>query len=173
MTPCEIGMSTLEPVTLREMEDGDLDQVMAIERVSFRTPWTVNMFKSELRARISRNLVALAGACGRQEIVGYVSFWAFADESHLNSLAVRSDFRRRGVASKLLEAMVERSKKEGALRGTLEVRESNQAAIALYERYGYVVAGRRPNYYDDTKEDALIMWCDFRYTMKRTSSDDL
>ncbi|HRR41632.1 MAG TPA: ribosomal protein S18-alanine N-acetyltransferase [Syntrophales bacterium] len=166
-------MSTLEYVTLREMEEGDLDQVMAIETVSFRTPWTVNMFKSELRARISRNLVVLAGACGRQEIAGYVSFWVFADESHLNSLAVRDDFRRRGVASKLLEAMVERSKKEGALRGTLEVRESNQAAIALYERYGYVVAGRRRNYYDDTKEDALIMWCDFRHTMKRTPSDDL
>jgi len=96
-----------------------------------------------------------------------------ADESHLNSLAVRSDFRRKGVASKLLEAMVERSKKEGALRGTLEVRESNRAAIALYERYGYVVAGRRPNYYDDTKEDALIMWRDFRYTIERTSSDEL
>lgn len=173
MTSHGIGMPTLEPTTLRQMEEGDLGEVMAIERVSFRTPWTVNMFKSELRARISRNLVALTQACGTQEIVGYVSFWVFADESHLNSLAVRSDFRRKGVASKLLEAMVERSKKEGALRGTLEVRESNRAAIALYERYGYVVAGRRPNYYDDTKEDALIMWRDFRYTIERTSSDEL
>jgi ribosomal-protein-alanine N-acetyltransferase len=157
------------PMTLeiREMKAEDLNEIMAIEKRSFPTPWSLNMFKKELRVGIARNLVALAGRQDKKQIVGYINFWIFSGESHLNNIAVKNEFRGKGIASRLMKAMIERSCEEGVLRGTLEVREKNRAAIALYVRYGYVVKGRRPNYYYDSKEDAVIMWREFSESVKR------
>lgn len=152
----------IEEMTLRHME-----QIMAIENVSFPTPWSENMFRKELNVSISRNFVALVESKEGKEIVGYMNYWIYAEESHLNNIAVRSDYRGKGVALKLMTEMIRKSLKEGAVLGTLEVRQSNRAAIGLYEKCGYVVKGIRPNYYDDTKEDGLILWCDFEETIKK------
>lgn len=157
-------------IFIEEMTLDDLAEIMAIERASFPTPWSENMFRKELRIAFSRNFVARAGRAGGREIVGYINYWIYASEVHLNSIAVRSDERRQGIASKLMAEMVRKSWQDGARLGTLEVRKSNRAAIGLYEGYGFIVKGVRPGYYEDSKEDGLIMWCDLEESMKRIAA---
>ncbi len=131
----------------------DLDEVLAIERVSFSEPWTREMFRAELTENpCARFFVAVAG--GR--FVGYIGGWVVADELQVVSLAVRPEARRRRVASRLLSHLFERA---GApvKRAYLEVRRSNRAAIEMYEGFGFRVVGVRQGYYDHPKEDALLM----------------
>ncbi len=144
-------------VDIRDMTEGDLEEVMAIECTVFPEPWSTNMFRQELHLPLSRNLTARIVGGG---IVGYITFWIIAGEVHLHTVAVKRDRQRRGVASALMEAMIRRAQKEGVCHATLEVRPSNERARRLYERFGFTVKGIRPCYYADTKEDALIMWAD-------------
>jgi ribosomal-protein-alanine N-acetyltransferase len=160
-------------VRIEEMTVQDMEQIMAIEKVSFPTPWSENMFRKELKVSMSRNFVARIKSEKGKELIGYMNYWIYAGESHLNNIAVRRDYRRKGIASKLMTEMIRKSLKEGAALGTLEVRRTNGAAIRLYERYGYILKGVRPNYYDDTKEDGLIMWCDFKESMKKVAENDI
>jgi ribosomal-protein-alanine N-acetyltransferase len=145
-------------VKIRNMSAADLDEVMKIERESFPTPWSEEMFRAELRSPISRMLVAETEQKGDSAIAGYINFWLVADEFHLNSIAVRGKLKRRGVASALMEEMVRTARRRGSVHGTLEVRRSNAPAQKLYEGFGFMVRGIRPRYYSDTGEDALIMW---------------
>jgi len=147
-------------IKIREMQHGDLDQIMAIEQVSFPTPWSRRMFLSELRGTLSRNFTAGLEKETGFELLGYINYWIYADEAHLNNLAVRTDYRGKGVAFSLVVDMIKRARMEGARWSTLEVRQSNKAALRLYKKLGYDVRGVRPHYYDDTHEDALIMWLD-------------
>lgn len=135
----------------------DVEEVLAIERVVFPAPWTENMFRRELLLPLARNLTARIGG---ERLAGYLNFWFIAGEVHLHHIAVRKDQQRKGVASALLRAMIGLAHQEGARYATLEVRPSNEQARRLYERFGFEVRGIRPLYYDDTKEDALIMWAD-------------
>jgi [ribosomal protein S18]-alanine N-acetyltransferase len=138
----------------------DLPEIMTIEKDSFVSPWSAGMFKDELKVPQSQCLVARIGM-GEESIVGgYMIFWIVADEAHLHNLAVKKELRRQGLARHFMEAMVEISRQTGIKKQTLEVRESNAGAINLYEKCGFVVKGRRPLYYTDTGEDALIMWAD-------------
>ena len=140
------------PITIRSLGYGDLPQVIAIERRAFPTPWSLAMFVLELSKPSGVCLAAVEG--GR--IVGYLICSRYADVMHLMNIAVDPAKRRRGVATALLEKMLERAGREQAY--TLEVRPSNSGAIALYERFGFRSAGTRRRYYRDTGEDALIMW---------------
>lgn len=142
------------------MTEEDISEVLAIEQASFSTPWSENMFRRELKFSLSRNLVATVWGEGHREIAGYVNFWVIADEIHLHNIAVRKDRQRAGVASALMGEVIRRARKEGAWRAILEVRRSNDGARKLYEKFGFAIVGVRPLYYDDTKEDALIMWAD-------------
>jgi ribosomal-protein-alanine N-acetyltransferase len=144
-------------VTVREMTSDDLDEVLAIEQTSFPTPWTKAMFREELFIPLCHDLVALCG----ERIVGYICFSIVVDEVHLRNIAVHRDWKRRGIASKMIAEMICLSSEKGADRVTLEVRESNRGAIDLYKKFGFVVKGVRPLYYNDTGEDALILWADF------------
>lgn len=141
----------------REMTGDDLDDVLAIERASFPTPWSREMFLEELAYPFCYDFVAFVG----EILVGYISFAVVCDEAHLRNVAVHHDWKRHGVASELLAQMITIASFMGARRGTLEVRESNRAALALYKQFGFVVEGVRPSYYQETGEDALIMWVDF------------
>jgi len=97
----------------------------------------------------------------KESIVGgYMIFWIVADEAHLHNVAVKKEFRRQGLARGFMNIMKEIAKQAGVKYQTLEVRESNTGAINLYRKCGFVVKGRRPLYYTDTHEDALIMWAD-------------
>ena len=143
------------------MLSNDIPEVMEIERASFSSPWSEGMFRKELLSPISYSLVALIDDEMRSgEVAGYINFWIVADEIHLNNVAVKKNMKRKGIATSLLQAMFGTGRQADAPRATLEVRVSNSAAIALYNKFKFVVKGIRPRYYNDTQEDALIMWAD-------------
>ena len=143
-----------------EYEEGDIDQILAIERDSFPTPWSANIFRGEIISPISRLLVARFESGWDGLVAGYLVYWQVADEIHLHNIAVRRDMRRQGIASRLLGEAVRCSRLKGARWLTLEVRRSNRAAQRFYKKFGFSVRGIRPGYYTDTGEDALIMWAD-------------
>jgi ribosomal-protein-alanine N-acetyltransferase len=145
-----------EMLVTSAMVAADVEEVLAIERSVFSAPWTENMLRQELLLSLARNLTARIG----ELIVGYLNFWVIAGEINLHRIAVRKDQQRKGVAAALLRAMIGLAHQEGARYATLEVRSANEPARRLYERFGFEVRGIRPLYYDDTKEDALIMWAD-------------
>ncbi len=149
-------MST-EPITIRALGYADLPQVIAIERRAFPTPWSLAMFVLELSKPSSVCLAAVQpnGSRGGR-LLGYVICSRYADVWHLMNIAVDPPERRRGIGTALLERLIERAGPEDSY--TLEVRPSNPSAIALYERFGFRTAGTRPRYYQDTGEDAVIMW---------------
>ena len=144
-------------IKTRDMMADDLEDVLVIERASFPIPWSRGIFLGEIEHPFCHDLVALV----ESQIVGYICFAIVYDEIHLRNLAIHRDWKRHGVASRLLSRMIAISSAEGARYGTLEVRKSNTAALELYKRFGFVVEGVRPSYYSETREDALIMWADF------------
>ena len=131
----------------------DLPQVIAIERRAFPTPWSLAMFVLELSKPSGICLAARRDGrmCGYTVCSRYDTVW------HIMNVAVDPDERRTGVATTLLETLLERVGDKRA-RYTLEVRQSNLAAIELYQRFGFRSAGLRPGYYHDNKEDAVVMW---------------
>ncbi len=140
------------------MKVADLSEILAIERVSFPTPWTEGMFLDELKTMQAQCLVVKVDIEGKAVVGAYIIFWIVADEVHLHNLAVRKEFRRQGLGYNLMTLMKDIGAQLGATRQTLEVRETNSAAIKLYRKCGFAVKGRRPKYYNDTGEDALVMW---------------
>jgi ribosomal-protein-alanine N-acetyltransferase len=139
---------------VRRLAYSDLPSVIAIERRSFPTPWSLAMFVLELSKPSGICLAATAG----NELLGYLVCSRYDQVWHLMNVAVAPERRRAGVASTLIDRLVEEG--GGALPFTLEVRVSNRAAITMYERLGFRSAGVRPRYYQDNGEDALIMWLD-------------
>lgn len=149
-------------VVIDLMVNNDLPEVMAIEKESFISPWSEGMFRDELIVKHSQCLVARLGQDKKSIVGGYIIFWIVADEAHLHNLAVKKEFRGQGLAYQFLNMMKEISRQVGVKAQTLEVRESNIDAIKLYRKCGFVVKGRRPLYYTDTQEDALIMWAEIK-----------
>jgi ribosomal-protein-alanine N-acetyltransferase len=145
-------------VTIDLMGRADLPEILAIEKESFISPWTPGMFTQELENTLAQCLVIRITSEGKSVVGAYIIFRLVADEAHLHNLAVKKNFKRHGLAQILLETMKNIAAQVGISACTLEVRESNQEAINLYHKCGFVVKGRRPLYYTDTHEDALIMW---------------
>lgn len=132
----------------------DLDAVLAIERVSFPTPWSREAFLYELRQnQVARSWVARA----ERGVVGYLCLWELGMELHITNLAVHPACRRQGIARTLVATILEDARRRGFTVAVLEVRPSNQEARGLYERFGFQVVARRKGYYFDTGEDALVM----------------
>lgn len=129
------------------------DKVLAIERASFPSPWSLSAFRAEAENPVS-SLWALVSS---GEVTAYICFWTFAGEIHLLNLAVHPGQRRRGFGRYLLHRMSDIGVRTGVRSVLLEVRPSNCAARGLYEQAGFREVGRRPGYYDDTKEDAILM----------------
>ena len=144
---------SVEPMTA-----ADLSDVLEIEAASFTNPWTRPMFERELVDSGVSHLYVLRTADRR--VAAFCMDWIVADELHINNLAVRPECRRAGVGRALLEWVFGYAAALGARRATLEVRRSNAAALKLYERLGFSVAGIRKEYYDHPVEDALILWRD-------------
>ena len=155
-----VGIKETEPLEIGPLTEADLDEVMQIERVSFRTPWSPEMFRQDLGFPIARCLSAKVPGAAAKLLAGYIVCWFVADEVHVINIAVRKDFRNRGVATRLVEEALYLARNERMRYCTLEVRQSNEAARGLYGRFGFEGRGIRPKYYSDNNEDALIMWLD-------------
>ena len=150
----EPNESLTKGVKVRRLAYSDLPAVIAIERRSFPTPWSLAMFVLELSKPSGICLAASAG----DDMLGYVICSRYDQVWHLMNIAVAPEHRRRGIAWALMTRLVEEAR--GVLPFTLEVRVSNTKAIEMYERFGFRSAGVRPRYYHDNGEDALIMWLD-------------
>ena len=133
-----------------------IDEVLSIEQASFTNPWTREMYLADLENEdVSYCYLARDE---RGQVVGFCSVWRVAEELHINNLAVKPEFRRRGVATALLKHALGEGARFGARRATLEVRRSNDPARLLYERFGFTVGGIRRGYYSKPIEDALVLW---------------
>lgn len=140
---------------ITDMNLSHLDEVYAIECQAFVIPWS----KNDLRKEVCENKRAIYKvAINDDTLVGYAGMWQVVNEGHITNIAVLENQRRMGVASKLIEALTAHAKELELIGLTLEVRVSNEAAINLYKKYGFLPEGIRKEYYADTREDALLMW---------------
>ena len=144
-------------LVIRKMTLDDVPAVIELDQKSFSLPWPERSFRFELTDNpASRCWVAELD--GR--IVGMLVAWLMVDEVHIATLATDTDFRRQGIAKKLLSHALRRLMEEGARSSFLEVRESNLAAREMYRKLGYEQTGRRRRYYRDNDEDAILMTLD-------------
>ena len=142
-------------ITTRKMTLTDVDAVHEIEVQSFRTPWSIDAFQKEMTENALAEYIVLEF---ENQIIGFGGMWLIMDEIHITNIAVAPAFRGKGYSKVLVAALVEFGQTEGFKHMTLEVRVSNHTAIGLYEKFGFVSVGKRPKYYIDTGEDALVMW---------------
>jgi ribosomal-protein-alanine N-acetyltransferase len=145
-------------IEFRKLKLRDLNAIEEIEQTSYPTPWSRSMFASELAKPSSICLGAVDGE--RDELVGYLIISRYVDAWHVMNIAVAPEYRRRGIARRLMERLFEVTARDARRGYTLEVRVSNEAAIRLYEELGFRARGVRRGYYTDNREDALIMWKD-------------
>jgi ribosomal-protein-alanine N-acetyltransferase len=139
---------------IRKMTLEDIPAIVQLDQISFSLPWPERSFRFELTDNpASRCWVAEAD--GR--VVGMVVAWLFVDEAHIATIATHPEYRRQGIARKLLTFTLRSAMQEGAQRSFLEVRESNVAAQEMYHKFGYEQVGRRKRYYRDNDEDAILM----------------
>jgi ribosomal-protein-alanine N-acetyltransferase len=143
---------------IREMALDDIPIVLQIDQLSFPLPWPERSYRFELtRNPSSHLLVAEADGALPNSILGFAGSWLIADEVHISTLAVHPDYRRQGIGEKLLLTLLYWAVNKGAGIATLEVRISNQAAIRLYQKFGFIIRGQKKGYYRDNNEDAFTM----------------
>ena len=135
------------------MNASHVAQIAELEKICFSDPWSENSIASELNNQLALWLTAMEG----ERLAGYIGSQTVLDETDMMNVAVHPDFRRKGIAESLVNALVEQLKANGSRCLTLEVRASNMPAIALYEKLGFSEIGRRKNYYRNPREDALIL----------------
>jgi ribosomal-protein-alanine N-acetyltransferase len=133
----------------------DLDHVMEIERQSFRTPWSRQVFVEELDREWAH--VDVIRPRGGGSLLGFINYWLVRDELHILNVATHSDHRRRGVATQLLAHVLGFARKQQCRYATLEVRRSNVVATHVYTKFGFRAVAVRPHYYAEDNEDAIVM----------------
>ena len=133
----------------------DLEALYAIEVASFSTPWSKRALALDLENPLS-HYILLEDDQGK--VLGYGGMMKLVDEGHILNIALAPEARGKGYSHRLMEAMLDLAQDLGIRAMTLEVRPSNEPALALYEGFGFQVGGRRKNYYIDNQEDALILW---------------
>lgn len=141
-------------IAIREMSQADLDQVCLIENETFSLPWSYTSFSETVDRADTIYLVAEE----KGRILGYLGIWKSLDEGEITNVAVKEEFRRRGIGRLLLSNALDIAGKTGIMNLVLEVRFSNLAAIRLYESMGFENVGVRPDFYERPREDAIIMW---------------
>jgi len=144
----------LEDVVIRQMKLEDIPGIIDIEVQCFPIPWTHHAFRLEMRNKLAVYQVAAVG----RKIAAYGGMWLIIDEAHITNVAVHPQYQRQGFGRKIMEALIDEARQRSIQQMTLEVRKSNEAAIRLYKRMGFLVSGIRPGYYQDNGEDAIIMW---------------
>ena len=161
------------PYLVEPMALGDIDQVMEIERIVFPAPWSARAYHYEITKNDHSTMLVVRptgapatplehlrrrlGLVEPEPLLGYAGLWLLVDETHICTIAVHPQWQGRGLGELLLASLLEQSMTLGALRATLEVRVSNNAALELYLKYGFKIVSRRKRYYIDNNEDAYIM----------------
>ncbi len=143
----------IEQILVREMREEDIPTIVEIERTSFSMPWSETSFLNELRKPRAVSRVAVLNGI----VVGHLCAQTAADEGHILNLAVRADYRQKGIATALVENIIEELKLRACRYLYLEVRASNYAARRLYQGFGFRIVGTRKKYYVAPTEDAIIM----------------
>ena len=153
MTSGSASSAWLDQLVVEPMAERDLDEVLAIERHSFPSAWSRGSYERELRNdNCYYFCVRSAGV-----LVAYAGLWTILDEAHITTIAVHPQWRRRGLATRLMATLIGLAHREGAITLTLEVRERNEAALALYRKLGFEQKGILPGYYGDTGENGIVM----------------
>lgn len=149
-------------IKIRPMRLNDLEQVHLIDSASFSTPWPERAFRFELQQNPTSFLFVaeIFQPDGHSTLAGAIVVWMIVDEAHIATIAVHPNLRERGVGKKLLISALKKAVHKGATTATLEVRAHNLIAQSFYKRFKFIVVGRRPRYYRDNDEDALIMTAD-------------
>ncbi len=155
-TICEFADSvTGRILKMQSMTPADIDRVCELEKKIFPNPWSGVAFMSELLAPYSRSFVVLDG----EDIAAYGVTWFLDEEFHVANIAVADSYRKRGIATFMMNEFLRMCRKAGIKTAHLEVRRSNHSAIKLYRKFGFNVSGIRKNYYETEHEDALMMSC--------------
>lgn len=141
-------------IEVKLMEIRDLPEVVEIEKEIFSIPWSLKSFQESL---INKNTLYMV-AVENEKVIGYAGMYISFEEGDISNVAVASNYRKRGVATKLLLEIIRRAHEKGVTDVTLEVRETNVGAIRLYEKLGFKEVGIRKNFYEKPIENALIMW---------------
>jgi ribosomal-protein-alanine N-acetyltransferase len=139
---------------IRKMQGADLPRVVEIEKECFGGRWSQGAFANELANVSSQYFVGL----WEGRIVAFAGYWLILEEAHITTIGTDPRFQRRGLGERMLLHLIEHAIRAAAQWVTLEVRPSNAPAIRLYEKYGFSSLGRRKAYYEDNREDALVMW---------------
>ncbi|WP_017473312.1 ribosomal protein S18-alanine N-acetyltransferase [Amphibacillus jilinensis] len=145
----------MKDVNIRPMELDDLDQVTQIEKKSFQTPWSKVLYRKELFENHFAHYFVIENC---YQIIGFCGVWLVLDEAQVTNIAIDPIYRGQGYGKMLFQYMLSKAMLNGAKSLSLEVRKTNKAAQALYERFGLEKAGIRKNYYTDNNEDAIVMW---------------
>ncbi|HOJ79956.1 MAG TPA: ribosomal protein S18-alanine N-acetyltransferase [Clostridiales bacterium] len=132
-----------------------IDDIMTVENLSFKIPWSRQSITDEF---LHNEKAVYFCALINGRAVGYAGMWQVCDEGHITNIAVHPEFRRSGIGSALMEALIDEAENRGLAALTLEVRKSNHGARSMYEKYGFEDGGMRKAYYADNNEDAIIMW---------------
>jgi [ribosomal protein S18]-alanine N-acetyltransferase len=146
-------------ILIRSMQMEDIEQVVAIDRLSFSLPWPTSSYRFELlENKASRLWVSEhIGEVSKGRIVAMIVVWNIVDEAHIATIAVHPEYRRLGIGKHLLAYALKDAVQQGMHTATLEVRAGNQAAQTMYRQFGFAIAGIRLHYYQDNQEDAMIM----------------
>jgi [ribosomal protein S18]-alanine N-acetyltransferase len=150
-----------QQLAIEPMREADVPSVQEIEKEIFSTPWPRNAYYRELASRNTAHYIVLRRD---SEIIGYGGMWRVYEEAHVTTIGVRRDQQHGGYGRILFAALVQAAYDLGARWITLEVRTSNENAQRMYEDFGFKVIGRRPGYYTDNGEDAIVMWSDSIYS---------
>lgn len=149
---------TEDDIGIRYMKKKDIKEILEIERQSFISPWSAPMFLESMSSPIYRNFVIEKD----KSVIGYIMLYSVLDEAHITNFAIRPEYRKKGLGSRLLSFAIDYYKQRGVTDYFLEVREKNHEAISLYRSFDFLIVGKRKRYYSDTNEDALIMHLSLR-----------
>ncbi len=148
-------------LNIRPILETELDPLLILDRLCFGGLWSSDSYRRELASENSHFLAVTVDRGQEPEtegILGFGCFWAILDEAHITLLGVHPRYQELGLGQLLLCALLERARAIDMARATLEVRDTNAGAIHIYEKYGFQTVGRRKKYYQDTNDDAIIMW---------------
>ena len=146
---------------IRPIREEDVDSIHEIETLCFAMPWSRESILHDVKENVVARWLVLDS--GEGDVVAYAGMWFVLDEAHVCNVAVHPDHRRKGYGRMIFDALVELAQENSMSMMTLEVRRSNTAAQNLYHACGFLDVGYRKRYYEDNKEDALIMYREFHY----------